>query len=311
MVNLETLTEKELAFCNRMYNSRFLHLPPYHCCVEYAKMMADGSAFEEYKAGTASDEDLMHLMFAAILRHETNCDINDSLRLVEIEKDLIPLVENTDNEHYTRPLFFPAIFINNEFKFDHLIIKGILIEECIIKNKQYILHSNLEPNNLVIFAIGLDPEQMVEYYTNIILDESIELRLNVTDLDDKEAKLVKRMSQFVRTIVANIIDMVEGNDNELTITTIATTREQNLKRVHRKQIQMPTKVFIRATGDLKRYISNNHSGWKLTHKFEVRGHWRRFLSAKFTNKQGEKTWIKPYMKGDGIKVKKEYIVAEG
>jgi hypothetical protein len=30
------------------------------------------------------------------------------------------------------------------------------------------------------------------------------------------------------------------------------------------------------------------------------GHWRRFLSPRFVNKRGQKTWIAPHINGEGL-----------
>lgn len=76
---------------------------------------------------------------------------------------------------------------------------------------------------------------------------------------------------------------------------------------------MPTKVFIKAKGKFKKYINqfnqdDNDDSNKLTHRFLIRGHWRHFRSEKFVYKQGEKIWIKPFWKGGGIVINKDYKV---
>ena len=124
----------------------------------------------------------------------------------------------------------------------------------------------------------------------------------------------ERFNKHVQTLVCNIIDMVEGNDEDLEITTIHTTQEQNLKRIKRRKVPFPTKVFIRANKQFKQYIKDFNEEdeeckeTKLTCKFLVRGHWKHFRAERYVRKRGEKTWVKPFYKGQGIVVAKPYKV---
>jgi hypothetical protein len=104
--------------------------------------------------------------------------------------------------------------------------------------------------------------------------------------------------------------MVDGNDEDLEIVTVNTSKEQNLKRIKRRQIPMPTKVFIKAKGEFKQYVKkfNQDDIKELSYRFLVRGHFRHFRSDKFIYKKGEKTWIKPFYKGKGIVISKDYVI---
>ena len=88
-------------------------------------------------------------------------------------------------------------------------------------------------------------------------------------------------------MVCNIIDMVEGNDEDLEVTTIISTSEQNAKRIKRGKIPLPTKIFIRANKEFKQYIKDFNEAHeecketKLSCKFLVRGHWMHFRSERF------------------------------
>jgi hypothetical protein len=106
-------------------------------------------------------------------------------------------------------------------------------------------------------------------------------------------------------------------DRDLSVTIIETTKEQNLKRISRKQIPLPTKVFIRAQGEFKKYVARFNDDTKeneedvkkrkISHKFMVRGHWRHFRAERYKQETKAKTtWIKPYFKGEGIVIAKEY-----
>jgi len=106
--------------------------------------------------------------------------------------------------------------------------------------------------------------------------------------------------------------MVDGNDADMDCVTIETTKEQNEKRIRRGQVAFPTKIYIRAKGEFKRYVNrfnidfDNADRQKLGHKFIVRGHWRNFRSPRYVHKQGKRKWVKPFYKGEGIIISKDY-----
>jgi hypothetical protein len=259
-----------------------------------------------------SPEGIFGKRFAKILSMEADKDVNSELRIVELEKDLIPLVENTDNKIFYRHLFFPSIFINNDFIFEGLIVKGIYITECYSHpgSNSYTLHWPV-PNDYAVFVVAADVDIGCEFYACFAMVNRI-IGENFTDTSDERAKM-RRMSDYVRVLICNIIDMVDGNDEDLEVVTINTSKEQNLKRIKRKQIPMPTKIFIRSKGKFKKYVKefnrdDDDNKKKLTHRFLVRGHFRHFRSEKFVHKKGEKIWIKPFYKGEGIVISKDYKV---
>jgi hypothetical protein len=278
--------------------------PPFQFVINYSEIMKD---YDEN-----SPEGIYGKRFAEILRMEADKDINNELRLIELEKDLIPLVENTDNKIFYRHLFFPSIFINNDFNFEGLIVKGIYITECYSEpdSNSYTLHWPV-PNDYAIFIVAADIDIGCEFYTCFAMVNKA-IGENFTDTSEERARM-RRLTEYARTLICNIVDMVEGNDEDLEVVTISTSKEQNLKRIKRRQIPMPTKVFIKAKGEFKKYIKefnqdSNDDNKKLTHRFLVRGHFRHFRSDKFVYKQGEKTWIKPFYKGEGILISKDYII---
>lgn len=282
--------------------------PPYNFVLYYVGVM---STIDEN-----SPEGLYAKMFAKILGAESNVDINNELRLIELENDLIPLVESTENKIFFRPLFFPSIFINNDFHFEDLLIKGIYITECHTEKgtASYFLH-HPDVNDYAIFALAVDASNGFEYHISVAL---VDKTMGKPYLDStEENSQLKRCSEFLRTIICNVIDMVEGNTDDLSVVTIETTREQNIKRIRRKQIPMPTRVVIRAKEEFKKYvkkfntdmtdaIDNKKKG--IGYKYLVMGHYRHFRDEKFKKVRGTKKWIFPYWKGEGIAISKEYLV---
>lgn len=296
---IENIPKDELERRRQWYAKFAKTYPSYNFIVGYARLA--GTCKEVSDAADFGRE------FARALSLESDRDINQDLRLVEIEKDLIPIVENTDNNVFYRPLFFPSVFFNNDFHFEDLIIKGIYITECytVPGESIYQLHAP-NPNDYAIFAVSADINQGCEFYSSIAL---LNKAVGTKYIDSKEEdKKTKRLIDYIRILVCNILDMIEGND-ELTVTTIITSKEHNEKRKRKGQIPLPNKVFIRANGEFKKYISSyNKEISKPSHSFEVRAHWRHFRDDRFVNMKGQKIWIRPMIKGKGIFIKKDYKV---
>lgn len=282
----------------------FLPVPAYQFFMQYLKTI--GTIGEQELPSNLpgyTEEALSYLVeFYEKVSLQARQDINKELRLVEIEKDLIPLIEYTDNKIFYRPLFFPTVFINNDFIFENFIIKGLLIED--VPTQKDIL--------IYLIAMDLDSNELMASMI-ILAAEKVETQTYRTPgTETKESS--ERFNKYVQTLVCNIIDMVEGNDEDLEVTTIHMSAEQNLKRIKRRKIPFPTKVFIRANKEFKQYIKDFNEvdeeckETKLTCKFLVRGHWMHFRSARYVRKQGEKTWIKPFYKGQGIVIAKPYKV---
>jgi hypothetical protein len=194
--------------------------PPFQFIIGYSEIMKNCD--ENSPAGIFGNR------FAKILRMEADKDINNELRLVELEKDLIPLVESTDNKIFYRHLFFPSIFINNDFNFEGLIIKGIYITECYSEpgSNSYTLHWPF-PNDYAIFVVAADIDIGCEFYACFAMVNKT-IGENFTDTSEERTKM-RRLAEYARLLICNVIDMVEGNDEDLEVVTINTSNDQNLK----------------------------------------------------------------------------------
>lgn len=286
------------------FRREFLPVPAYQFFMQYLETIETIGTQElpSYLPGY-TEEALSYLAeFHERVSVQARQDINKELRLVEIEKDLVPLIESTDNKIFYRPLFFPTIFISNDFIFENFIIKGLLIEDVPTQR------------DLLIYLIAMDTNNYDLMASMIILTaKKVDLQeYRVPGRENIES--AERFHKYVQTLVCNIIDMVEGNDEDLEITTIHTTPHQNLKRIKRGKIPFPTKVFIRANKEFKQYVKDFNEAdeeckeTKLTCKFLVRGHWMHFRAERYVRKKGEKTWVKPFYKGQGIVIAKPYKV---
>lgn len=282
-----------------------LSLPPYQALVEHTDYMLNKYTSEKYLEDDVSSIKRIN----NLISKDLNKDVNEMLRIIEIEKDLIKLIENTNNKIFYRKLFFPSVFINNDLKFENWAIKGIFVQECLSSVGEGVRYSgqyeDIEANDYIITISCIGPT------TGEFWDLTFFLVDDTPSKNDKEddPKVVK---QYIRNIICNIVDMVEGNDADLDCITIETTKEQNEKRIRRGKIAFPTKIYIRAKGKFKTYIKRFNTDFdnniikKLGYQFLVRGHWMNFRSPRYVHKIGERAWVKPFWKGEGIIISKDY-----
>jgi len=114
----------------------------------------------------------------------------------------------------------------------------------------------------------------------------------------------------ITEFINNFLDFLETPDVELI--TVERSEEQNAKRIKRGKPPIPTVHNVRVTGKLKIYLDklNSNPDFKYSHQFDVRGHWRTLRSDKWKSKAGTRIWIPPYIKGEGIYIKKNYEVKD-
>ena len=119
---------------------------------------------------------------------------------------------------------------------------------------------------------------------------------------------VKRWNPKVKEFVCNFVDFLDEPDVEKVV--IEHDVERIQKRLKRGKTPNPAQVHIRLTGKLKEYFDSVQTGLQhhLGYRFWVRGHWRHFRSERYKHRLGQKEWIKPFIKGNGILIKKEYDI---
>lgn len=287
----------------RLYYNKLISKPAYYFTLEYARMNKNSFILGD-------SERLQHrAMWGGVLEQEASRDVNEDLRLVEIDKDILPMIQSTKNELFYRPLFFPSVFVNCNIEFENLIIKGFLI---IDHQQMKDVSGKIEFNDddWTIFCVAIDTEEHSEFYGNFRLLGGNYYKKEFHEYEH-ERKRCHRMNDYVRQLAVNIVDMVEGNDGDLDIVNIEMTRKQNLKRIKRGKLQLPTKIYIKPRSHFRKVlIGFREQGEKLGygHKFMVRGFWRHYRAERYKEKIGTKKWIKPFWKGQGNVVSKDYKV---
>jgi hypothetical protein len=117
--------------------------------------------------------------------------------------------------------------------------------------------------------------------------------------------------EFLRKFVINTLLLINQPEVEFVD---ASARKGNLKAKDKKRaIDIPAHKFIKLTGRLKVYASRpreSGEGEGYGYRFKVRGFWRHYKSERYKNVKGMVKWIEGFEKGEGILVKKEYLISK-
>lgn len=237
--------------------------------------------------------DTLDSVTTTVLRVFMPENIRDWFRVVEIDSDLINVIENTNNDIFHRKCFIDNIFINCKFSYNEYIIIGVLVSDtsaehvkCKIRDE-----NGYTKDNLVIASM-------------IYNRETKEYGFLITDLFSQADKTVS----YVRTVVCNILDLVTNNCTDINIVDTASFKKSNKPKDNKQKVKHE-KIFIKADGEFKKYAKSFSKNNRCKHKFIVRGHFRHYTSNRF-NEELRKSpkWIKPFYKGSGIIIKKDYSI---
>lgn len=251
----------------------------------------------------------------------------EKFKNVKIDESIIDLIIHTDNSIAERKLFYPAFFLDNDFDLGRFIVKGVMVFEShtierVIDGDDSFVEIKIDDdiiNDIRVHFSAIDIEKdgssdfnmSIKDYGDEKYGSSYKSQIETLPEYENEKDVIKNIYENVGRIVCNIIDMVEGNKEELDIKIICPAKYQNIKKMERKKPITPTIVIIRPKKQLLDYIENFEREYKksgFSHKFIVRGHWRNFRSEFYKNVYGGRIWIKPFIKGHGIFIKKDAIV---
>lgn len=128
----------------------------------------------------------------------------------------------------------------------------------------------------------------------------------------ERGSLVPKNEQYHKFLMGFIINFLNLlNDPDIIVKEKIAGKKKQIKRKEKGKIPIPKRGIIRLDGRLKVYadkIQKEKRTWKYSHRFWVRGHWRRLRAERYGKNQGKRIWIPPYVKGNGILIEKEYVV---
>lgn len=245
--------------------------------------------------------------------HEVVKKVNSDFlgfKVINIEKELKELCLNTHNSYKKRNLFYNDLFINCEFIFfindTEFKIKGITVTNTI--NEDQVTHENL---NFVYYNSFYNDDVT---FSGFQLGYEHEEPIYTTSNEENPTKnrLFSDIHQIIDTKIAifvyNLLDFVEFQKHEYETVTVDYSKEQDDKRVAKGKPAIHSQVYIKLNENIKKYAQTLDSGRGFSHKFLVRGHWRHFNSDWYKTTKGTSTWIKPFIKGEGIFVNKDVLI---
>jgi len=283
----------------------------------------------------------LFMQFKNILEHE-----KEKLHLFNISKEITNSLLLTNNEVKLRKMPFKNIFLETNIKIGNMEIYGVhLSEYCVNLDKKKFIEDKLKKS---LKDIECDEERMIKKWDIICeLDKDHTLFSNDSNYDhkmiswqlvgndynddtvfllsgaigkDNRLKIFEKITNFkiedieeikpnISLFICNFLDFL--NDPDVNLIKVERDENKNNKRVKRGKLSIFTSFYIRLKGELKIYFDKLQSDLaenKFNHRFWVRGHYKHWRSDKFKNVKGKKTWVKPYIKGQGILIDKQYIV---
>jgi len=278
-------------------------LSPYHFMINLALEVSK-------QTPTSEQEENRRTLFNDIVTTATTTTIDKHLKMIEIDKSLLPLIIETNNIFFYRPLFFPCIFVNTDIPvLEDYTIKGIFTIDENVKETNY-------NNNwyIISFAINNKTNESTMINMELLSDNKEEEYVNYKGKEASTSPTkIQQIKNEIKNILCNIVDFVEHNKHDISQTIIKTSIDENNKKMSRGKLPMPTKIFIRPSKSFKKYVDDfnkkRESLGKLSYQFVVRGHFRHYQAEQFSSKTKQAPiWIKPFMKGEGIIISKPFVL---
>ena len=147
-------------------------------------------------------------------------------------------------------------------------------------------------------------DTFIVFLADTELNEEYEGKIKVSN-----TYIDKKTRNFLHLFVLSLLNLLQ--DPNVIILHTEADKQRNIKRIKRGKMAIPGRMVIKLTGDLKIYMNNVNSNkglWSYSHKFWVRGHYRTLRHPKWGDKVGHRTWILPYVKGQGILIDKRYKI---
>lgn len=203
---------------------------------------------------------------------------------------------------------FKSIFIETEITRDDVDslgvdkICGMLIVETSILSRVELENSSLDyKNHGRIFIIYYLCEDMHKYWIDefkIVIDTIDDLHFHYGD---------KSTFNFLKRFLMNFILFL--NDPEVEYVYHKRDEKNIERRIRQGKSVLPDSRKVRLIGKLKRYIDNVRGDLvkgKFNFRFWVRGFYRTLSSDKYTYMRGKIIRIEPFVKGQGMLLKRSY-----
>jgi hypothetical protein len=224
---------------------------------------------------------------------------------MNIDKDLFNLLLDTKPNQDNLKIKYPAMFINHQFKINEkYIINGMLIVDMDDLEKVYniksmnAIHNDKRKN---VLSLCIDLEHKYEFFNIVPLDIlDNELKSMFIGDNKAESQSMFKAAKLIKKIAINTINIIANDEKNIEYVDVKYSNEQKQKRITKGKLPLKDHTVLRLSGVLKKYITEYNFYRKqgsITARYFVSGHWRRFFSEFYKQKQGTKVWIYPYYRG--------------
>ncbi len=245
---------------------------------------------------------------------ESMLSILSESKYFEVPDNINLLLQNTSNEIKKIRLPFFYVFLDTKL---------------VVYDKTFYCLQIQDRTQLREIAIqkGLDVKNIPKGIDILTFWETSEgVGWNKIELYEKDRN---KYHNKIREYVLNFVDFV--NNEEVKLMFRERTEKNIQRRIQKGRIPLPSFNKIYLVGYLAKYLNKLETqelGTRFTHRFWVRGHYRRFLDKKkykklyeqykkgeLNNFEGKKyniekgflkIWVLPYIKGEGMLIEKRY-----
>lgn len=298
-----------------------IELADYDCLRLFTHFMAYQSL---NKTEGLEDEDFIKLEMMSFLQRLKILKDNTTTKMWKISDRVKALLSLTKEIPIKEELKLPFndFFIDNEFTFEFEGKKyklfGALIEifkkeEVESQNSRAELFEEIreiksshdccyfcasvvrEGDNMLILM-----DKVLDLYTGKWVDKESSLDKSQKLLQEhKNKKAIHYLEKEIRKIILNLLLFL--NEPRITIHIV---ESNNIRRQKKGLIAVPslirTKIEYSFEQQIEKIYINYQSHSKFGYSFWVRGHWRLLTSPHWTHKKGQKIWILPHLRGEGI-----------
>lgn len=117
----------------------------------------------------------------------------------------------------------------------------------------------------------------------------------------------KKSKEFVHKFVINFLNFLY--DPEIEYYEVKRSKKSQERREKQGKVVIPSTNKIIVKGELKRAINSISSSGALghySHRFWVRGYYKKYTDERYVNMKGKIQYVLPYVKGEGVLIEKTY-----
>jgi len=236
-------------------------------------------------------------------------------RVFHCSEPVKEMLTETKNKIGKRRLPFPIMFINTDFNMGDRDIFGILIfqvhgdkGDLVYCRDPKCPEQDEQNHGFGVFAIGFKKKDKSLRYGYGTVSPNGGLQFT-------KDRFMKKVGIFACNFLDFLLDPnVRFVKADGSVEPLKGSHKGLRNAYEQKRIDLSKTYFVKIAQPLQKYIDQwvrMSTGKGYSHKFWVRGHFRRLKADRYGENVGKKLWIAPFIKGKGVLLHKEYDVNKG